>query len=121
MWGSFVVIVIGGVLSFLQFIVIHFIMIVVTFRIIKIITVKCNSLQIHVNIILTILLLLLIITITIITITFITFITLLILLLLLFVFIITFITFITKVVTPVILGLGILILHYVDSWTAIGE
>lgn len=87
MCGSFSVIVIGCVFSFLPFlqfiihiVIIHFMMIIITFRIIKIITVKCHSLQTHVNIILrfTILLFLILI-------------------------IITFITFIAKVVTTVII------------------
>ena len=60
-------------------------MIVVTFRIIKTITVKCNSLQTHVIIILRLTILLLLI------------------LLLLILIIITFITFITKVVATVII------------------
>lgn len=58
-------------------------MIIITFRIIKTITVKCNSLQTHVNIILRFTILL-----------FLTFITLT---------IITFITFIAKVVATVII------------------
>ena len=93
MCGSVSVIVIGGVFSFLPFlqfiihIVIHFIMIVVTFRIVKIITVKYNSLQTHVSIILRLTILLI----------------LLLILLLLILTIITFITFITKVVAPVII------------------
>lgn len=69
MCGSFSVIVIGGVFSFLPFlqfiihiVIIHFMMIIITFRIIKIITVKCNSLQTHVIIILRLTILLLIIT-----------------------------------------------------------
>ena len=94
MCGSVGGVFIGGVFSFLpflQFNVIHFIMTIITFSIIKIITVKCNSLQTHVIIILRLTIRLTILLI---------FITITILLLLI---LITFITFIAKVVAIVII------------------